>query len=119
MTFAACCSGSPIAVEPDSATFEVSATNADADEAVALNTRTYVDAYGVLHVQKTGLTEGDRITVTAKSTYVNPSGATQDYTASTTLTVTAATSAGAKECAVAQKPFIEYTDTTEPVTASE
>lgn len=111
--------GSPIAVEPDSATFTVSATNADADEAVSLNTRTYVDAYGVLHVQKTGLTAGDIITVTAKSTYVNPSGATTDYTATATLTVTAATVAGAKECAVAQNPFIEYTDTTEPATASE
>ena len=112
-------SGSPVAVEPDSATFEVSATNADADEAVSLNTRTYVDAYGVLHMQKTGLTAGDLVTVTAKSTYVNPSGATTDYTASATLTVAAATVAGAKECAVAQKPFIEYTDTTEPATASE
>lgn len=110
---------SPIAVEPDSATFEVSATDAEAASAVALNTRTYVDNYGVLHLQKSGLTAGDLITIKATSTYVNPSGATTEYNATTTLSVVAATPAGAKECAVATEPYITYTDTTEDVTASE
>lgn len=110
---------SSIAVEPDSATFEVSATDAEAENAVSLNARTYVDNYGVLHVQKSGLTPSDLITVTAKSTYTNPSGATTEYTATTTLSVVALTPNGAKECAVATKPYIEYTDTVEDVTASE
>lgn len=104
---------SPIAVEPDSATFEVSAEN------VAFNSRTYVDSYGVLHLQKSGINAGDTIKVTATSTYVNPSGETTEYTAETELTVTAPTSDGAKECAVATNPYIEYIDTTEEATASE
>lgn len=110
---------SEIAVEPDSAIFEVSATDAEVQNAVPLNTRTYVDNYGVLHVQKTGLTASDLITVKAKSTYVNPSGATTEYEASTTLSVTDATPVGAKECAVSLKPYIEYTDETTEATASE
>lgn len=108
-----------ISVEPDAATYEVSATNAGADEGVALNTRTYVDAQGVLHVQKTGLEASDLITVTATAAYINPSGSTTTYTASTTLTVVAPTPNGAKECTVETDPYITYTDTTETVTASE
>lgn len=56
-----------VEVAPDSAVFEVQSTS-------KLNTRTYVDKMGVLHVQKTGLQTGDKITVTATSTYTNPSG---------------------------------------------
>lgn len=110
---------SSIVVEPDSALFEVSATDAAVENGVTLNSRTYVDSYGVLHVQKTGLTASDLITVKAKSTYVNPSGATTEYEASTTLSVTDATPNGAKECAVSLNPYIEYTDETTEATASE
>lgn len=112
-------SGTSIAVEPDAATYEVSATDAEAENAIALNMRTYVDKYGVLHVQKSGLSATDVITVTAKSAYVNPSGDTTEYTASTTLTVVAPTVHGAKECPVATEPYIEYTATTDEATASE
>ena len=116
-----------IAVEPDSAMFEVAATRTtegegddpDVTEAVPLNSRTYVDAYGVLHVQKTGLQVGDVITVTAKSTWVNPSGSTSEFSDTATVTVIAPVSHGAKECAVATDPYITYTDTTEEATASE
>lgn len=116
-----------IAVEPDSATFEVAATRTtegegddpDVTEAVPLNSRTYVDNYGVLHVQKTGLQVGDVITVTATSTWVNPSGTTTEYSDTATATVIAPVAQGAKECAVATDPYITYTDTTEDVTASE
>lgn len=110
---------SVIAVEPDSALFEVSATNAEADTAVALNSRTYVDSYGVLHLQKTGLSATDLVTVTAKSTYTNPSGTTTEYMATLELSVIDATPNGAKECAVSTKPYIEYTNVSEDVTASE
>lgn len=82
--------GSVIGVEPDAGLFEVSASRTADDETVpvSLNTRTYVDGYGVLHLQKTGLEAGDIITVTAKSAYINPSGSTTVFTATATVTVT-------------------------------
>lgn len=81
-----------IAVEPDAALFSVSTPS----EGVELNMRTYVDAYGVLHVQKTGLKAGDELTVTAKSAYINPSGATSTYTATATATIVEPMGEGAK-----------------------
>ena len=106
-----------ISVEPDAGMFSV-AGESDG-EPIALNSRTYVDNYGVLHLQKTGITAGDTITVTAKSAYINPSGATTSYTATATVTATAPVAYPAKQCPVATDPYIEYTDTTEDVTASE
>lgn len=106
-----------IAVEPDAATYTVGAVRGT--DAVALNSRTYVDNYGVLHTQKSGLATGDVITVTATSVYTNPSGATTVYTAAATVTVTAATGTPAKGCAVETDPFITYTDETVETTASE
>lgn len=56
-------------------------------DATAFNSpRTRVDEYGVLHVAKT-LKAGDIITVTATSTYINPSGSTSTYTDTGTYTV--------------------------------
>lgn len=106
-----------IAVEPDAGIFTVAATRSG--DAVALNSRTYVDANNVLHTQKTGLQAGDVITVTSESVYINPSGSTTAYTATATVTVIAPVAHGAKECAVETDPYITYTDTTEEVTASE
>ena len=68
----------PIGVEPDAATYTVTAVDSNSNP-VALNSRTYVDAYGVLHVQKS-VEAGTVITVTAKAAYINPSGATTSYT---------------------------------------
>ena len=68
-----------IGVEPDAALFSVSAATAGGD-AIALNSKTYVDSYGILHVQKTGLSATDVITVTATAAYINPSGSTSTYT---------------------------------------
>ena len=68
-----------IGVEPDSAMFTCAAVDSDSAP-VALNSKTYVDSYGVLHIQKSGLSSGDVITVTAVATYVNPSGSTSSYT---------------------------------------
>lgn len=75
----------PIGVEPDAATYTVTAVDTNSDP-VALNSRTYVDAYGVLHVQKS-VEAGTVITVTAKAAYINPSGATTSYTDDFTATV--------------------------------
>lgn len=68
-----------IGVEPDSATFTIAAVDS-LSAAKPLKATTYVDNYGVLHIQKTGLTSGDVITVTAVATYINPSGSTSTYT---------------------------------------
>lgn len=110
---------SRIAVEPDAATYSVSATDAESENAVSLNTRTYVDNYGILHLQKTGLAASDLVTVEAVAAYVNPSGATSEFKASVTLSVIDATPNGAKECAVSAEPYIDYTNTTDQATASE
>ncbi len=79
-----------IGVEPDSALFSIAGTHTIEDTTttpIALNSRTYVDSYGVLHVQKSGLETGDVLTVTAKSSYINPSGSTSVYTDTFTATI--------------------------------
>lgn len=73
-----------VCAEPDSTTWEIVAP-----EGTILNRRTFVDRFGVLHVQKTGIEPGTALTVNATSTYINPSGETTEYTASTTITVEA------------------------------
>jgi len=75
----------PLTVQPNAAMFSVAAA-ADG-EPVALNSRTYVDSYGVLHIQRSGLAAGTVITVTAQSAYINPSGTTTVYTASADVTI--------------------------------
>jgi len=78
-----------ITVAPGAATYTVKASRIGetATTPVELNSRTRVDNYGVLHVQKSGLEKGDTITVTATSTYRNPSGETAPYTATASVTV--------------------------------
>ena len=75
-----------IFVAPNAAIFEVVAKTSDGDP-VALNSRTRVDSYGVLHTQKTGLKAGDVLTVTATAAYTNPSGATTGYTKDKEITI--------------------------------
>lgn len=75
----------PIAVEPDAALYTVTAVDSNSAP-VALNSRTYVDAQGVLHTQKT-LEAGTVLTITAKAAYINPSGATTSYTDDFTATI--------------------------------
>lgn len=74
-------------MKPESATYMVTAKliatgddDLQVETPIALNSKTYVDKYNVLHLQKTGwptLGDGDTIelTITASSTYINPSGA--------------------------------------------
>ena len=73
-------------VAPDAATYTVVAKTSE-DAPIALNSRTRVDQYGVLHTQKTGLKAGDTLTITATSAYTNPSGATTGYTATKEITI--------------------------------
>ena len=82
----------PVEVAPDSVTYEISAIRPAGDsggtaKALPLNTRTYVDRKNVLHVQKSGLDNGDEIHLTATSTYLNPEGATTPITASAKVTI--------------------------------
>lgn len=106
-----------IAVEPDAGLFSVSAIRGDA--AIPLNSATFVDSYGRLHIQKTGIQADDVITVAVKSAYINPSGATTTFTDTLNVTIVAKPAQGAKECSVETDPFITYTDETDIVTASE
>ena len=75
----------PIAVEPDAALYTIVGDRSGTP--VALNSKTYVDAYGVLHVQKSGLETGDTLTITAKAAYINPSGVTSTFTDTFVATV--------------------------------
>lgn len=78
-----------IEVEPDAVTWSISAeTAATEGKPIALNSRTYVDRLGVLHVQKSDLEADNVIHVTGTTAYVNPSGTTTHYTKTLDLTVT-------------------------------
>lgn len=74
-----------IGIEPDAATYELSAVD-DNSAAFDLNSKTYVDSYGILHCQKT-IPVGSVITITATAAYVNPSGSTSTYTDTFAATV--------------------------------
>ena len=77
--------GTAVTVAPDAATYEVSAEAADGNP-VQLAATTRVDDYAVLHIGKS-VKSGTKITVTATATYINPSAETEEYTATTTVTV--------------------------------
>lgn len=72
-----------VTVAPDSAVFEVTVTR-DGDPVNSPRTR--VDRNGVLHIANS-LESGDVVNVTAKASYINPSGSTTEYSANTTVTV--------------------------------
>ena len=75
-----------IGIEPDSATYVIVGVDSNNDP-LALNSKTYVDSYGILHLQKSGVAAGDTLTITATATYTNPSGVTSSYTDDFTATV--------------------------------
>lgn len=82
--------GDKIHLAPDAATYKIVARRSSGDDVIPiqLNSRTYMDDYGVLHVQKTGLEPGDEIVVTATCTYVNPSYADGNvFTTEATCTI--------------------------------
>ena len=62
-------------------------TAASDGDAIALNSRTYVDDNNVLHVQRTDLEAGNVLTVTGTTTYADPDGTTTPYTKSVTVTI--------------------------------
>lgn len=72
--------GFDVEMRPDAVTYRLSA---DCD----LSPETYVDDRNLFHLQRRGLEGGETITVTATSSYLNPSGDTTPYTATATITV--------------------------------
>lgn len=112
--------GTPVAVEPDAATYTVSATHTESNTTtpVELNSRTRVTPDGVLHVQRGGnLAAGDKIVVTATTAYKNPSASGKtNYTATFTGTVVAAEEETAKESFVETNSNLVYTPSGDDVT---
>ena len=74
-----------VEVKPDSVVWTVTAADSKG-AAVELNTRTRITADNVLHVQRT-LASGTVLTLAGVTTWVNPSGTTEKYTATATVTV--------------------------------
>ena len=80
--------GTGVVLAPDACTYSVTAMDKAGSGAVAIQlpSTTYVDEYARLHLSKS-LKTGNVITVTAKSTYVNPSGTTTALTKTVTVTI--------------------------------
>ena len=75
--------GDAIKLAPDAATYDIGIVRSSA---AVRSVRTWVDEYAILHIGE-DLQTGDTITVTATSTYVNPSGATSPMTSSINVVV--------------------------------
>lgn len=84
-----------IYVEPDAAVFSVAAADSEGTALAVDPWHDYVDDFGVVHISP-NMPVGARVTVTAKSVYVNPTGTTTRYTATHALTVTVPATAEGK-----------------------
>lgn len=82
-------SGDKFELSPEAAIYDLNAyvVEDDLTTPVQLNSRTYVDRFGVLHVQKSNIPDGTIITVSAKLAYVNPSVIQQKMVVDATVTV--------------------------------
>jgi len=80
--------------------------------------KTYIDNRGFIYAGD-DLQTDDVINIEAKSVYINPSGTTNVYTATATITVDGSANSIGKYCAVEAMPFISYVDGTLEATASE
>lgn len=79
-------SDSNVKVAPDACTYSLSGLVATGGAELQLPSTTYVDEYARLHLGKS-LKTGNVIKVKATSTYVNPSGATTELTATASVTI--------------------------------
>lgn len=75
-----------VEVKPNSVKWSVAAVDAD-NKPIELKKTTRVDDNYVLHLQRTGIDAGAKVTVTGESAYINPSGETQHFTSTVELTV--------------------------------
>ena len=78
--------GYAVEVKPDASTYDVTIATSATDKTAVNSPKTFVDEYAVLHTSK-ALKSGNVITVTGTSTYVNPSGAMTELTATATVTI--------------------------------
>lgn len=78
--------GDAISVKPDAVTYELSCAD-DSDAPIQLSAFTYVDNYNVLHTQD-DLPGGAVITIKGTTIYINPSGTTQKFNDTVTVTIT-------------------------------
>ncbi len=72
-----------VVVAPDAVLYDIASTG-------KLGSATYVDRLGVLHLGST-IKQGDTLTITVTSSYINPSGETTKYTKNVKITFKAAT----------------------------
>lgn len=75
-----------VKVAPDACTYTLSGLVATGDAELQLPATTYVDSRARLHLGKS-LKAGNVVNIKATSTYVNPSGATSELTATATVTI--------------------------------
>lgn len=106
-------------VEPSAVIWSLSASRESGDDMVSvpLNSRTYIDVNGYLHIQKTGLQIDDFITVNGKCVYVNPSGTTQTIEGSFIIRLADPDEDSAKHCTVEDNPNIRYAPSDDPANA--
>mgnify|MGYP006867404970 CR=1 FL=1 len=78
--------GSNAEVAPDACTYTLSGLVEEGGAELQLPSTTYVDTRARLHLGKS-LKAGNVVNVKAASTYVNPSGATSELTATATVTI--------------------------------
>lgn len=76
-------------VEPDACTWALQLESSSNDDFSALKAATYVDEYGRLFIQKSGLQSGDVIKIKAAASYWNPTVDNNNtrYTAETSITI--------------------------------
>lgn len=79
-------SDSNVKVAPDACTYTLSGLVAKDGAELQLPSTTYVDTHARLHLGKS-LKAGNVVNIKATSTYVNPSGATSELTATATVTI--------------------------------
>lgn len=99
--------GSAVKVAPNACIWDIRAMDSNRNP-VALNTRTYIDRLGVLHVQKS-MPDGAFIGVHAVSTYVNPSGET---VAIASDTISISVEAGGESAPSLTFTFVPYENST-------
>lgn len=75
-----------VIVAPDAVTYEMVAADSNGNP-INLNGATKIDRFGKVKLQKSGLSDGDVITVKCTSTYLNPSGETTKYSGNVTITI--------------------------------
>lgn len=75
-----------VSVAPNSVVWSIAATDAES-KPVALKKTTRIDDNNMLHLQRTDIAAGTKLSITGETTYINPSGDTQKYTKTIEVTV--------------------------------